>query len=163
MSKDWHSILSNDADFILWTLIRQTEWLIFRVREAELAPYGLTPEQAAVCLFSCLADGHPTPSELAKWLVREPHTVSGILDRMQKKGLLRKVSDVNRKNMIRVVLTEKGRWAFEQATKRETIHQIFSCLDDEEHEQLKSILIKLRDSVIDQYGMFKKPPFPVLK
>lgn len=149
-----------DRDFVLWALIRQTEWVIFRAREAELAPYGLTPEQAAVCLFNSLAGNKTTPGELSRWLTREPHTVSGILDRMGKKGLVRKVKDTERKNRVRVVLTEKGRRALKQAVKRESIHLIFSCLTDEEREQLRSILTKLRDMTLEKFGMFKKPPFP---
>lgn len=152
-----------DRDFVLWALIRQTQWVILRVREAELAQYDLTPEQAAVCLFTHLAGNNPTPSELSRWLVREPHTVSGMLSRMDKKGLVRKVKDLNRKNQIRVVLTEKGQRAFEQATNRECIHQIFSCLTDEDHKQLKSLLGKLRDTTLEEFGMFKKPPYPPLE
>jgi len=75
-----------DRDFILWALIRQTEWVIFRVREAELSSYDITPEQAAVCFYTHLIGNDPTPGELSRWAVREPHTLSGILDRMGKKG-----------------------------------------------------------------------------
>lgn len=160
MYKEQDKHLVTDRDFNLWALIRQTHWVIFRVREAELSQYDLTPEQAAVCLFTHLIGNDATPGELSRWVVREPHTVSGILDRMGKKGLVRKVKDTERKNRIRVVLTEKGQWVLEQAVKRESTHLIFSCLTDEEHEQLRSILTKLRDKTLEKFGMFKKPPFP---
>ena len=87
--QDSHSLV--DQDYSLWALIRQTEWVIFRTREVELAPYDLTPEQAAVCFYINLIGNGPTPGELLRWMVREPHTLSGILDRMKKKGLVRKI------------------------------------------------------------------------
>ena len=156
--QDSHSLV--DQDYILWALIRQTEWVIFRAREVELALHDLTPEQAAVCFYINLIGNNPTPGELSRWMVREPHTISGLLDRMKKKGLVRKDKDTERRNQVRVVLTEKGQQAFDQGTKRESIHLIFSCLTEEEREQLKSILTKLRDMTLEKFGLFKKPPFP---
>lgn len=38
--------------------------------------------------------------------------MSGLLDRMEKQGLVRKVNDLERKNPIRVAVTEKGEEAY---------------------------------------------------
>jgi len=44
------------------------------------------------------------------------------------------VKDLDRKNMIRVALTEKGREAIHNARKMESIHKIMSSLTKEEHQ-----------------------------
>jgi len=62
-----------------------------------------------------------TPSEISRWLLREPHSTSGLITRMEKDGLVTKVDDLERKNMLRVAMTEKGREAYEKSTDRESI------------------------------------------
>ena len=49
-----------------------------------------------------------TPAKMSRILVRQPHTVSAIIDRMVKNGFLKKVKDMERKNWVRVIVTEKG-------------------------------------------------------
>ena len=69
---------------------------------------------------------------------------------MEKQGLVRKVKDLDRKNLVRVVLTEKGREAYYHSTKRESIHQIMSFLSEEERQQLRHCLQTLRDKAREQ-------------
>lgn len=152
-----------DKDLNLWALLRLTERAIFKAREKELAQYGITVEQAAVCFYVRIIGNNATPAELSRWMLREPHTISGILDRMEKKGMVRKVKDLDRKNQVRVVLTEKGKQAYDQSTKREAIHQIVSSLSEEERKQLRSCLNTLRDKALKELGIFNKPPFPPLE
>jgi len=78
---------------------------------------------------------------------------------MEKEGLIRKVKDLDRKNLIRVVVTEKGQRAYEQSTKREVIHRIMSSLSEEERQQLSSCLQKLRSKALAEFDM-ERPPFP---
>lgn len=67
---------------------------------------------------------------------------------MEKAGLVKRVKDLDRKNQIRVAVTEKGRRAYNQAG-RQTIHQTFSCLSEEERKQLRSYLDRLLDKAIE--------------
>jgi len=138
-----------DEEFNLWLLLRKARLLIYKAREKELSQYGITPEQAGV-LYIVQATGEKvTPAEIARLTIREPHTVSGLISRMEKAGLVRKVKDLDRKNLVRVALTNKGRQAYKQSTKREPIHLIMSCLSKEESQQLKLYLEKLQDKALE--------------
>jgi len=150
--------LSADEDFSLWWLLHQTRDVLFRVRETELSQYDVTAMQTAVLFVVDAIGGEATPNEISRWLLREPHTVSVLLARMEKAGLVNKAKDPGKKGTITVTLTEKGRQAFSQSLKRESIRKIMSCLSDEEREQLRSSLEKLRDSGLNL--MVRKMPFP---
>ncbi len=60
-----------------------------------------------------------TPKELAQTLMVENSTISGILDRMQKKGLIDRQTDPNDRRSVRVVLTHSG-----NALKEEVLHTV---------------------------------------
>ena len=101
-----------------------------------------------------------TPAEISRWLLREPHSVSEIISRMEKQGLLKKVRDLYRKNLVRIELTEKGSEAYNQAIKRDSIHTIMSALSDEERRQFSTMLEKIRDRALKESGKELRTPFP---
>ena len=45
-----------------------------------------------------------TPAEISRRLLRESHSISQILNRMENKGLVRWVKDLERKNLVRLIL-----------------------------------------------------------
>ena len=151
---------SVDKDFTLWVLLRQAKDMVFKATQKQLSQYGISPEQAGVLSIVQFLDNKATPAEISRWLLRESHTVSGILSRMEKKGLIRKTKDLDRKNLVRVTLTEKGQQAYLQSTKIESIGQIMSCLSEEERQQLSSCLKILRERALKVLGIDQEPPFP---
>ncbi len=151
---------SVDKDFTLWVLLKQAKDMVFKATQKELRQYGITPEEAAVLSVVQFLDNKATPAEISRWLLRESHTVSGILSRMEKKGLIRKTKDLDRKNLVRVTLTDKGQQAYYQSTKIESIGKIMSCLSEEECQKLISCLKTLRDRALKELGIDTKPPFP---
>jgi MarR family 2-MHQ and catechol resistance regulon transcriptional repressor len=70
---------------------------------------------------------------------------------MAKKGLIKKSKDLERKNMVRVTLTEKGKEAYEVTTKRGPIHRILGILNKDErrefHGYLERVLAKSREEL----------------
>lgn len=150
--------LSANKDFILWVLLLQAKDTVFKVREKELSQYSLSPEQAAVLFIIQTIGETATPAVISRWLFRKHHTVSGLLSRIEKKGLIRRTKDLARKNMIRVTLTEKGRQAYYQASRMESIGSIMSSLSEEERQQLSSCLQTLRARALKELGMDAEPP-----
>lgn len=141
-----------DPIFTIWTLLHQTAYAITRAREKELKRYGIAIRQVAALLVISNLGDRATPTELARWLFRKPHTVSSMLTRMEKEGLIAKSKDLERKNVIRVTLTEKGKGTYQQSTRRESIHRIMSCLDEKELGQLSSLLERLRERAFGELG-----------
>ena len=155
-----NTLLSTDQDYNLWVLMRQTRDAMTKARERELEKYGISSIQAAV-LFTVQSIGvEATPAEISRRLVREPHSVSGLLSRMEKQGLIKRVKDLPKRNMLRVVMTEKGETAYDQSTKRTTMHEIIGILSENERRRLWDDLEKLRDKSMKLAGIGHELPFP---
>ncbi len=137
----------------LWTMLHQARDAIFKIREKELQKIGISTAIAEV-LFTIEDIGYrATPTEISRHLLREFHSVSSILSRMEKQGLVKKVNDLKRKNLVRVSLTDKGRQVYHEAVNRKAILKILSCLSETEAQQLASSLKKLRDEAIKNLGL----------
>ena len=142
--------LLTDRDYELWVLLLQARDVLFNAREKELRQYGISAmEAAALFIIQAIGDG-ATPTEISRWMIRAPHTISALLDRMEKKGLVRKSKDLDRKNLVRVSLTEKGKEAYNNSARRELIYSIISALSNEERQQLSKSLQTLRDRALKE-------------
>ncbi|MBI2831774.1 MAG: winged helix-turn-helix transcriptional regulator [Chloroflexi bacterium] len=142
----------SEEDFKLWVLLEHTADAMARARQKELRQCGLTNSRSAV-LYSVKHIGpKPTPAEVSRWLFREPHTISALLDRMEGEGLVKKVNDLERKNQIRISMTDKGQRAYQTSLKRESIQKIVSCLSEEQREQLRTCLRLLRQNAMKELG-----------
>jgi DNA-binding MarR family transcriptional regulator len=140
--------LINDQDYNLWILLHETSEMIGKARHNELDKYNIKIRQAAV-LFAVkvieTSGEYATPGKISKWLLREPNTISRILNRMEKEGLINKIRNSINRNEIEITLTKKGEQAYIQSLKRKTIQETMSCLSIEERQQMRSSLRKLRD------------------
>jgi DNA-binding MarR family transcriptional regulator len=151
-----------DKDYELWVLLAQAGEAMYKARQRELRRYNLSPRQSAVLFIIRAIGDKVTPAEISRWLLRESHSVSEIISRMEKQGLLKKVKDLDRKNLVRIELTEKGSEAYNRAIKRESIHKTMSALSDEERRQFSSTLKTIRDRAIQESGKEIEVPFPPL-
>ncbi len=144
---------AEDEDQDLWLLLTHTRYAVFRAREKELQRYGVSPEQVGL-LFVVQALGHKaTPAALSRHILRQPHTVSALVDRMTKRGLVKKVKDLERKNLVRVVMTEKGQKTYELSTKRGPIHRILGTLNDKERSEFRSYLERILTKARKEIGL----------
>jgi len=83
-----------------------------------------------------------------------------MLGRMEKKGLVTKAKDPVRKNLVRITLTEKGRRAHQQSTERQSIHQVMSCLSEDDKRELRLLLERLRSKTLKALCIEEELPFP---
>ena len=149
-----------DPDIKLWVLINQARAAMFAVEEKELRQYGISAMRAAVLFVVQLTDNKATPAEISRWLLRRSHSVSGLLQRMETDGLIKKVNDLDRRNVKRVVITEKGQQIYKQLKNRKVIRRIISSLSEEQHQQLTLYLKKLRDRSLKELGTDLNPYYP---
>ena len=152
----------SDSDYVAWYWLYHTRDAIYAARKKELQSIGVkTPIRAAVLFRVQALDNKATPSELSRWLFRKPHTISSLLARMEKEGLVRRTKDISRKGVIRVALTKKGEQVYYKAVRKsEALHEIISCLSENEQELLKEYLEKLRDQALRVFADHHKPLFP---
>ncbi|MFH1925918.1 MAG: MarR family transcriptional regulator [Chloroflexota bacterium] len=153
---------TEDKDYELWMLLAQAREAMYKARQKELRRYNLSPRQSAVLFIIRAIGDKVTPAEISRRLLRESHSVSEIISRMEKQGLLKKVRDLDRKNLVRIELTEKGSEAYSQAIKRDSIHKIMSALSDEERRQFSTMLKTIRDRALKESGKELRTPFPPL-
>lgn len=152
--------LFTDKDYVLWVLLVQARDAIFRLRQRELKPHAISLQEAAILFLAWFLGNRATPSELSRWVLRKHHTILGILSRMEKKGLIKKVKGLSGKNRVEVTLTEKGEQAFNRSLDIDCIHRIMSSLSGEERRQLALYLETLRDMALGELGETLKPPYP---
>jgi DNA-binding MarR family transcriptional regulator len=146
----------SDADHDLWMLLTHTRYAIYRSREKELLRYGVSPEQVGVMFIVQALGSRATPSVIARFILRQPHTVSALIERMVEKGFVKKDHDLDKKNLVRVSLTDKGQKVYEFSTKRGPIHRIMGVLSSDERTQLQGILGKLHQQARKEIGMDKE-------
>ena len=149
-----------DPEYELWVLLHQAVDAMIRARENELRKFGISRIQAAVLFIIKAIDGPATPAEISRWLFREPHTVFGLLVRMEKQGLVRRDKDLERRNMIRVTITEKGEKAFRRSRDMKVIRTILSGISPEQRDNLKPYLETLRKRALKELGVKHQLPFP---
>ena len=152
--------LSSKEDAALWMWLSRTRDAIFRARERELHQYNISCIQSTVKQIIRALGDKATPAEISRWAFRESQSVSELLNRMEKEGLIEKIKDLDRKNMVRVILTEKGLEAYRQTQKYETVHKVMSSLSAAERQQLRSTLKKVWDKALEELESGIRPPFP---
>ena len=141
-----------DEYYRLWLLLAQTRSAIFKIRHKMIGQY-LHPNQAAALVSIWAMQGQITPAALSRRLFLEPHSVSELIIRMQKKGLVSKKKDKKRGNVVRISMTEKGKEVCRQVMGKELIARIMSVLTDEQREQLRVCLTILMTEALKELGV----------
>ena len=129
----------------LWLLFRRVGDRLATCQDLVYGKYGLTSEQFGL-LAAIKSRGPLRPSDLAKLLERTPNSMSMLIDRMVKGGLVRRTRDRKDRRVVAVSMTEKGRTAVEPAIPAgwELIHELLSSLSDDEQRDLADALEKVK-------------------
>ena len=147
----------------LWLLLRRVGDRLAVCQDSVYSKYGLTTEQFAV-LASIKARGPLKPSDLAGLLERSPNSISMLVDRMVKAGLVRRTWDRKDRRAVTVSFTEKGKTAVEPAIPAgwEFVHQVLSPLSEDEQRDLANLLETVKceldnylDPEMDMGGILK--------
>jgi DNA-binding MarR family transcriptional regulator len=149
---DTDALPISDEYFVLWVMIAQTKDAILRARQRDYARFNIGNERRAVLWNIQNNGGHATPVEISRQLFRELHSVTEMLKRMEKAGLIKRYKGSGR-SRFEVELTEKGLEIFNQSLHNETDKRIFSVLTKKERERLASYLWKLRGQVMKELGI----------
>jgi DNA-binding MarR family transcriptional regulator len=92
----------------LWRQLYQTYTLLKRCEDHIYEEHGLTTEQYAV-LVSIAYLGEPARiTDIARWLERSTNSISMIIDRMVKGGLVKRVRDKRDRRVVYVSKTSKA-------------------------------------------------------
>ncbi|WML34865.1 MarR family transcriptional regulator [Clostridium sp. OS1-26] len=122
-------------------LLTKAQHTVFQYLKANLAQFDVTPVQYGIlkCLWD--EDGQ-TPKQIARTLSLDGSTITGILDRMENKNLVRRTPDPDDRRTLKVVITDQGlelRECIEEVIEEVNKH-ILKIFTFEEQEQLKKFL-----------------------
>lgn len=134
--------VKNCINFLLAT----SQNVVFKYFSKQLSEYGLTPSQYGV--LNCLwQHGDLSPTKIREILILEASSVSGILDRMQKNGLIERHIDPNNRRVIIVTTTDKSMAIKEdvEAIVNKMNHKFLEHCSKEEENILKQALLKIID------------------
>ena len=157
MKKQTFESLRTDPDWNLWVLLDQTRFAICRARELELAKSKLTIIQASVLYTIQFKGGEITQKQISEFTMRQHHSVSTLINRMIKRGLIKKVKHTGEKG-TKIAITEKGKETYNNITKQ-SIKMIFSTLSAEDKQNMTAYLDVLRNKARGLLGMDYIPPF----
>jgi DNA-binding MarR family transcriptional regulator len=134
-----------------WVLLRQAYTLVLKCEDRVFSEYGLTTEQHAVLMAIKHISGPVRITDIARWLDRSVNSVSMIIDRMVKAGLVRRTRDRKDRRTVFVTMTSKAEKAYVPATVAGwgLIQEILSPLSDEDKRTLIRLLETLRDKTYD--------------
>jgi DNA-binding MarR family transcriptional regulator len=148
----------NLSDFELWVLFNRTRNAIYRIRELELAQFGLTVEQSSILYLLLSQGGSGTAKTLEELTLRQHHSISTLVNRMIKLRMVAKKKSPDGKRLVYV--TKRG----EDLYKKMPIHSmgmVFSSLKVKDMERLHSYLDILLEKTRDLLGLSYVPPFLV--
>jgi DNA-binding MarR family transcriptional regulator len=148
------AVSDSDRDFALWAMIIHARDMLFRARDNELSQYGITVVEARAIFIINLIGDNVTPAMISKIMMRGHNTVTALLTRMESKGLISRIKDPEKRNSWRIALTSKGNQAYKNSLVRQTIHEVFKVLSDEEREQLIGNLQKICDRTTEYMTEF---------
>src|SRR5512137_2663125 len=78
----------SDESFRLFVLLAQTKDAILRARQVEYEPYGISNERRALSWVIQSYGGQVTPTEIGRRFFRELQSITEMLKRMEKGGLV---------------------------------------------------------------------------
>jgi len=125
----------------LWLLLRRVGDHLSLCEDLVYSKFGLTSEQFGV--LGCIKSRGPLrPTDLASLLDRSPNTVSMLVDRMVKAGLVRRKRDTKDRRVVFVSMTDKGREGIDQAAPAgwEFIQKVLSRFSYDEKRALANTL-----------------------
>jgi DNA-binding MarR family transcriptional regulator len=119
--------------------------------ESQIKKYNITPPQFEV-LMTLWQDDGLFLSEIGKRLSRDGPTITGIIDRMEKKDLLKRKRSSRDRRIIEVYLTEKSLQMKENLMEmqRKSSHAITDSLSDKDIELLENLLQKILENIDDK-------------
>jgi DNA-binding MarR family transcriptional regulator len=125
-------------------LVSQIRNALFAALDKEMLPLDLTASQYVVVIGAMLNRAR-TVNEFCQMAGIEPGPMSRLLDRLEAKGIVRRVRDLEDRRQVNVTLTDKGAALYPQINAG--IHKVYghflNGVSEQEALVLKHVLEKI--------------------
>ena len=127
-------------------LLTTSQHRVSQAMSARLSEFDITPVQYGV-LYCLWVEKKRSPKEIAEILHLETSTISGILERMEKKGMLRRSISREDRRFIEIELTEKALALQEPVLSavEEVNATMLADMSKEKQELFKSLLREIAE------------------
>jgi DNA-binding MarR family transcriptional regulator len=144
------------SDIRLWPILNNTRFAISRLRELELAKFGLTMEQSSILHIIVDHGGTVTIKEIIDETMHQPNSVYILLNRIKKMGLIRNAEQKESGGTL-ISLTEEGEILLKKITNI-TFEVTISQLKEAEKAKFVEILWQIIDKSGELLGIHFTPP-----
>jgi DNA-binding MarR family transcriptional regulator len=124
--------------------------VLARYLEVELKRYDASLIRFNIMSTLFKNGGEMTPSEIAENVFREKNSVTAVINTLERQGVVHREPSANDRRSVRVIITDKG-WNDANRLNpvaQELSRQALSCLDNQQVEELVSIMRTLRESLM---------------
>lgn len=146
---------ARSPELLVWGLLYQTFTAVFKETERALAAAGISGPQAFA--LDCLKHGTSPmiPARLASYMGQESQSLTGLLDRMEAQGWIRRVRDLPDRRSLRIELTAEGeaKLALAHELGGPAMVQAFAELAPDEVIVLGNLLERVRTSALLRLGL----------
>jgi len=114
--------------------------------EQELAPHDITAAQYVILVG--LANGIDSASGLCKGVSYDPGAMTRMIDRLERKGLVRRVRCPDDRRVVKLALTDEGKAVYPQliASAAAVTNRSLEGFTKTEARQLEGLLQRILDS-----------------
>lgn len=138
-----------------WTLFAHAYLLYARSVERALLPWGLSLPQF-LTLFLLKNSSRPvTPTMLATYLAQMAQSVTSLVQRMEKRGLIERTRTETDRRSVTLRLRPEGEQVLDESwdVVLNTVTRFFSPLPEERQIELEEMLENLRDGAAVDLGL----------
>lgn len=130
-----------------WHALYQAYNAIFKVQELALIQQGISLPQLQLLILLAQEQRPLAISELAVWMVKEPNSLTGLVDRAEAKGWVVTHGDPKDRRKRLVEFTNAGVKKFQEAftISNKVASKLFAALPADELSAMKRASKKLRD------------------
>jgi MarR family transcriptional regulator, lower aerobic nicotinate degradation pathway regulator len=133
--------------------LAQLSFLVYGTLERLVAEYDASIVQTR--LLGVLRDRRPTMQELARLLALEKSSVTGLVDRAERRGLVIRVSSCTDRRAVLVELTEQGRSLVGRVASRfeRDVAEMLDSLSERERATLSGLVSRVLVAHAREHGI----------
>ena len=142
---------TGDVKVDAFVALLRTADILDKYLEIQLANYPLSRTEYILMTALKLHGGRMRPTDLSNHVFRAKHTISGLINSLEKKGLTRREIDDKDRRSLQVSLTTRGWELIEEIwlARRDMAHRAMSCFDQQQIERIREELNILREHLLN--------------
>jgi DNA-binding MarR family transcriptional regulator len=130
----------------LWFMIHRTHNMLKACEDQVFSKHKITTEQYVVLVTIKYLGNHVRPTDVARLLAHSANSVSMIVDRMVKAGLLRRIRDRRDRRVVFLIITAKAERILKPALVSgwEFVEKVLSPLSSGDREAFLKLLLTVQ-------------------